>query len=240
MSIAPEKHRAAVANFMAGKVREFGYQLRLIVEQSDCSISFAIRNKNINGDLIIYAFSAFGNAIQSLKDALKTVGAEPLSWPDIYQLPYGDFICKSRNAMTHDGNPVINAWVDGKYFIANDINRFGSRGEAIQIERPDQDVRTICLAFALAFCSLLTSRLQPMIGGYRISGANLDLDEVQSAIENSHVIPAEVKDLFSKNRREISKNLVQAPSLDPIEKAIDELRTVISYCSLQLELARQP
>jgi hypothetical protein len=235
MPITPDNHRSAVANYLAGKIREFGYQLRVLVKTADHSAaSFLHGNENPDGAPLVYAFSALGNAMQSLKDALKTTGAEPLSWGQIAQIPHGEFMAKSRNAMTHDGNPVINAWVDGRYFVANDISRYGPKGEPIEIIRPQGDVRTICLTFANGFCSTLSDRLQPLIGNYQISGANFDVEEIEIAVCGSDLIPPDVKALFTANKEQFRKSIVDAPSFDPVVKAIDELKEIRKYCKLAL------
>ena len=233
--ITNEKHRAAVANYMAGKVREFGYQLRVVVEAADRSMALFRNGKPSSDDgHIIYGFSAFGNAMQSLKDALKTIDGEPLTWSQIGHLPHGDFMAKSRNAMTHDGNPVISGWVDGRYFVANNISRFGLNGEPIEIVRPLADVRTLCLTFASEFCGTLLGRLHPLIGQYQIGGAGFDAGEVEAAVLSSDFIPDEVKALFGARSEEIREAIAQAPPFDPVAKAIEELEKLRGYCDLEL------
>jgi hypothetical protein len=238
MPITQEEHRGAVANYLAGKVREFAFQLHVVVDASDSSLaSYRTGDPGPGDGPVIYGFSAFGNAMQSLKDALKTIGGEPITWSQVAQLSDGDFLAKSRNAMTHDGNPVINAWADGRYFVANDISRFGSNGEPIEIVRPQTDVRTLCLTFAAEFCAMLSARLRPLVGHYEIGGAGFDSGEVEAAIHTSDLIPAEVKALFAAKSEEIREAIAQAPPFDPVVKAIEELEKLSGYCSSALSAA---
>lgn len=235
MQITHEKHCGAVANYMAGKVREFGYQLRVVVDSADRSLtSFQRGDSNPADGPVVYGFSAFANAMQSLKDALKTIGGEPLTWTQIGQLAHGDFMAKSRNAMTHDGNPVINGWADGRYFVASDISRLGADGGPVEIVRPLDDVRTICLTFADEFCATLSNRLHGLIGQYQIGGAGFDADEIEATVLASDFIPEDVKALFAAKSGEFRRAIAQAPPFDPVANAIEELEKLRRYCRLEL------
>lgn len=231
-----EKHRAAVANYMAGKIREFGYQLRLIVEacnRSALEIANGQRHSELNDQEVAYGFSAFGNAMQSLKDGLKTVAGTPITWSQMGALAHGSFMYGARNAMTHDGNPVINAWIDGKYFVASNIDRFGIDNEPVEIKRPEVDVRTLCLTFAKEFSSLLAGRLEPLLGQIGIARAGVDPEDIE-AVAGWDRIPAEVRSLLAEKKEEILEVIANAPYSDPIEKAMKELDELQAYCDIEL------
>jgi hypothetical protein len=129
---------------------------------------------------------------------------------------------------------VINGWADGRYFVASDINRLGLNGEPVEILRPSEDVRTLCLRFAAAFCGTLIGRLDPLIGQYRIGGAGFDGGEVEAAVLGSDFVPDHVKALFATRSDEIREAIAQAPSFDPVAKAIEELEKLRGYCDLEL------
>lgn len=235
MESMDRKHRSAVANHFAGKVREFGNHLRVVVEACDHSLTTYMLNQPHPGDSgVVYGFSAFSNAMQALKDALKTIGGPSLSLAEIAQLPHGEFMTKARNAATHDGNPIVNAWVDGRFFIATDISRFGINNEPIEIARPTQDVRTLCLQFAEGYSAALRERLHPMRGQFQIGGAPFDSAEFESMINNADLIPEHVKQIVASQRDCIRAAFEGAPPFDPIKKAITELESIMAYSSQEL------
>lgn len=234
-NITDQKHRSAVANYLAGKTREFGYQLNVVVTAcDDAATTFRDSHRGTDGAIVAYGFSAFTNAMQSLKDAVATIGGPPLTWSDISMLPYGAFMSKARNAATHDGNPIVNAWVDGKFFVATNIDRLDMRGEPIEITRPEADIRTICLQFAAGFSALLRDRLTQLLGQFVIGGAPFDSAEFDAIISGSTLIPDHVKQMVSARMDEISDAIEKAPPFDPVEKAITELDLLAAYCDQTL------
>lgn len=238
--ITDQKHRSAVANFLAGKLREFGYQLDVIVKACDEAAELYEKSKlGSDGAVVVYGFSAFTNAMQSLKDAVTTIAPSPVTWAEIGALPHGTFVAKARNAATHDGNPIVNAWVDGRFFVANNIDRLDMRGEPIEIVRPEEDVRTICLRFALGFANLLRDRLTPLVGQFSIAGAPFDGAEFAEIIRGSPLIPEAVKRMVADKLGEITDAIENAPPIDPVEKAITELGQLASRCSERLNSTSQ-
>jgi hypothetical protein len=89
--ITEQKHRSAVTNYLVGKVREFAYQLRVVVVACDRGlVAFQDRQLGASDADVVYGFSAFANAMQALKE---TIGGPYLTWAQISQLPHG---CSSR------------------------------------------------------------------------------------------------------------------------------------------------
>ncbi|BBI63864.1 hypothetical protein HSBAA_51700 [Vreelandella sulfidaeris] len=43
---------------------------------------------------------------------------------------------------------IINAYTDGKYYIASNIERIDNKGKFISLEAPRQDILTLCLEFS--------------------------------------------------------------------------------------------
>lgn len=128
-----QKHLGAIANYVTGKVNEYQYQLRALVEECDATYEqFRTQGSGRQGTNIVYSFSALGNAMQSLKDSVNSLGDDMLTWAEIGKNPHGDFMYKARNAATHDGNPIVNAWVDGRFYVSNDISRFDMHGKPIR------------------------------------------------------------------------------------------------------------
>lgn len=227
------KHLGAIANYVTGKVNEYRYQLRELVEECDATYEqFRTQGSGRHGTKVVYSFSALGNAMQSLKDAVNSLGDNRLTWAEIGKNPHGDFMYKSRNAATHDGNPIVDAWVDGQFYVANDISRFDMRGKPIKIVRPVEDIRTVCLQFSEAYSAQLRSSLSNMLGKYTLKSI-VDFEDAEKFVMKSEVVPPFIKDMFLSKRNEIIDSLQNAPDFDPIQKAIDSLHSLEEYCSLQ-------
>ena len=144
MAFTKETHHEWVLNFFKSKVREWGFHLDWLTKCCDRSMSqFLHRQVQSDDDFshVVYAFSSFSNAIQTLKDAGSALFDEGLPWSDIDQLRHGKFIHLSRNAATHDGNPIISAWADGKFFVPNEIRRLNQKGQEVEILAPTVDAR---------------------------------------------------------------------------------------------------
>lgn len=229
-----EHHRRWVANHFGGKVKELHYHLAAIVAASDQSLRLFASGHEVpsaNSQAVVYGFSAFANVVQTLKDATKTVTNEQLPWSKIELLRHGSFMRDARNAATHDGNPVVSAWVDGRYFVPAKIARLGDRGQPIEIPVPAEDVRTLCLEFAGDFCQLLCVTLLGAESVAHLRGASFSMAELDEAIAESEVMPEFAKQLFASNRQEIATSLCDVKH-DPVAQAIGNLDEVIRYCEL--------
>lgn len=120
MRLTQDQHRLWVSSFFKSKVKEFDFFLRSVVECCDQSMDRFHKGQQGNEQTesrIVYTFSAFSNTVQSLKDSGSTFLKPKIVWSDIEGLRHGTFIWLSRNAATHDGNPVISGWADGRYFV---------------------------------------------------------------------------------------------------------------------------
>ena len=239
MQKVSQRHRLLVANHFGSKVRELRYHLEVIVVGCDQSLTLFANKQTVpieNNQAVIYGFSAFVNVVQSLKDALKTVSAKQLPWSQIVQLRHGAFIRDARNAATHDGNPVVSAWVDGRYFVPAKIVRLDHRGQVIEIPAPTKDIRTLCLEFAEDFCQLLRETLIGLESVEELKGALFNMAEREEAIVESNVMPEFVKEIFENSRQEIETNLREVKH-DPVDQAIGYLAELIKYCEMKRDQA---
>jgi hypothetical protein len=233
ISLTRNQHNRHVATFFKSKVGEFEFFLHSVIECCDLSMH-RFQNKQHSNEKtekrIIYAFSAFTNTVQTLKDAGSTFLKPKITWSDISKLRHGKFIWLSRNAATHDGNPVISAWVDGRYYVPNDIYRLDFDGRLIKIPAPSEDVIQFCLEFAQDFSDFLAAHLS---SSNTIEGTNLDIKEVQKFLHSS-VVPDFVRHLFSEHIVEIENALDQV-QMNPIADAVASLRAIVKYCEDRLD-----
>ncbi|RMQ31132.1 hypothetical protein ALP86_103165 [Pseudomonas amygdali pv. mori] len=226
------RHRRFVANYFAGKVKELHFQLAIVINGCDQSLKIFTRGDEIsrgNNRAVLYGFSAFTNVIQTLKDSVKTVTNEQLDWSKISLLRHGSFMHNVRNAATHDGNPVINGWADGRYFIATKIIRLDARNKIVEVPAPIEDVRAICLEFAKDFCHLLRETLLAAEIVDDLKESMFDIAAVEEAFANSTLIPDFARELLANTRDEL-KNSLKEIKYDPIADAIRELDVAIQYC----------
>jgi hypothetical protein len=229
MSLTEDQHRRWVSSFFRSKVKEFDFCLRSVVECCDQSMHRFRSGQQGNEQTenrIVYAFSAFSNTVQTLKDAGSTFLQPKVTWSNIEGLRHGRFIWLSRNAATHEGNPVISAWVDGRYFVPNDIHRFGPTGDLIKIPAPTVDAGQFCLEFAHDFSALLATRLNSL---GPLEGPKPDIAEIQQFLQ-SPMVPAFVRQLFDERKAEIGCALAQAKA-DPVGDAIDSLHSIMTFCA---------
>jgi len=232
MSLTQDQHRRWVSSYFKSKVKEFDFCLRSVVECCDQSMH-RFRNGQQSDEetenRIVYAFSAFSNTVQTLKDAGSIFLTPKITWSDIEVLRHGKFIWLSRNAATHDGNPVISALVDGRYFVPNDIHRFGLSGDLIKIPAPNVDAAKFCLEFAQDFSAFLATRLSSLSP---VEGTKPNIAEIQQ-FQHSPVVPAFVRELFDEQKAEIERALTQM-KMDPVGDTVASLLAIGTFCKARL------
>lgn len=231
-----ERHRRWVSHFISGKVKEMRYHLSLIVAACDHSLRLFSGGQEVpaeNSQAVVFGFSAFANTVQTLKDAAQIVTRERLAWSKLEQMRHGAFLRHARNAATHDGNPVISAWVDGRYFVPARIVRLDVSGRVVEVPAPKEDVRTVCLEFTRDFCGLLRETFTTATGLPALAGASFDMAAFEEAIAESSVVPEFAKQLFAGTRDEIARSLATSKN-DPVADAINELDEAVRFCEALL------
>lgn len=224
------KSKSWVANYFCSKVCEYQHYLEQVVGLCDSSLARFGRTLppvDNEGRLLTYAYGSLNNMVQTLKDGGAVFLPTAITWTDIKKLRHGEFFYLSRNAATHDGNPIIDAWVDGRYYVGNDIERFDGSGKFIKIHRPAEDVRTFTLEFSRDFYGFLADRLTLLGDDHQLTQPLIGPSEIEQIIA-SQLIPEEVKSLFSANLAEIKKKVGQIKA-DPVARALAQIRVGIDY-----------
>lgn len=236
MSITQDQQSKWNLNFFKFKIKEFDFYLREVVECCDQSMlrfKTAQQSTEQTENKIAFAFSAFTNTIQTLKDGGSSFLPSKTTWGDISGMRHGKFMSLSRKAATHDGNPIITAWADGHYFVPADIYRLGSRGELVKISAPTEDVRQLCLEFSRDFCDFMVHRIQALIP---TDGIGISIDELEQGFQ-SRVVPEFARQLFQDQKSEITKVLAKV-RFDPGEGALNTLLQVIEFCDERLATSK--
>lgn len=224
------KANSWVANYFNSKVCEYQHYLEQVVGHCDTSLVGFSQNPLPGFNdlrLLTYPFGSLSNIVQTLKDGGSVFLPTPITWADIKTLRHGEFFYLSRNASTHDGNPIINGWVDGKYYVAHDIERFDGNGKFIKIQRPVEDVRTFTLEFSLDLYGLLAARLTLLGDDHQLIQPLIGPSEIEQ-IMGSQMIPEDVKKLFS-GQLDVIKETAGQIKVDPVAKALEQIRKGVEY-----------
>lgn len=224
--------RVAVGNSLKGKVGELGFFLQNIadvsksIEQKHLQQDYPL---NIELDKLNYFFSAYLNAIQSLKDGFQTATGVNLSWSELSST-YGDFIFYCRNATTHDGCHLINAGQGTQNYITGPLRRIDGRGKVIEFDPYREDILTLC-------CNMTDEILTSLRGLLKTEGANIPVaDEsdfkkaTQSSLTNDF-IPNEIKELIKANLPSIEASFkgVKIDIVQQTDNAISSVAKIVAH-----------
>lgn len=187
--------RPHVAFFMRDKVAEMSFRLGELLDATSASRRGFVAGEPApegHGRQTRYALSAFLSLVQTLKDALERVTGAKVSWADLSGVRHMAFMQDARNASTHDGNPMLTLWADGRYYVAGSFEREGSFGKAVVVRAPMADMETVCREFALDFAAAIRTRIAPLVGDPALAGPIYGREFLRRAIEHP-AIPAFAK-----------------------------------------------
>jgi len=231
------RRRRLTASHLEGKIREFHFHLRAVVAGCDASsVEAAASGSKSYEDAVIFGFSALSNCVQALKDALHITLAAEFPWSNIHAARHGKFMHHVRNAMTHDGHPVISAWSNGLFYVPTNIVRLDHRNKLVEIEAPTTDIRSLCLEFSTDFCRDIRAVLEGIQSDTALHRPPMEPSEVIEAAMRSSLMPAYVKEALASDSNAFAEFLANEPH-DPVGKAISALDRVIFYCKEKLATA---
>ena len=167
MLTSAQTGKSQAAHFLAHKVQEFNFRLsELLSVTEESSRRFAAKTGDAPkaGRLVNFHFSALSTLVQTFKDLLPAMTGSRVSWNQLANVRHLEFLRDVRNAITHDGNPVINMWVDGRFYVGADFVRQDQRGHPVLIRAPQKDIHALVLEFAEDFCTYLRAVVIPLLG----------------------------------------------------------------------------
>lgn len=222
----------AVGNSLKGKIGELGFFLQHIADVSKTIEQKHLRQDyplNIELDKLNYFFSAYLNAIQSLKDGFQTAIGVNYSWSELSPT-YADFIFYCRNAATHDGYHLINAGQGTKSYIVGPLRRIDGRGKVIEFDPPREDILTLC-------CNLTNEILTSLRGLLKREGANIpvadeaDFRKANQASLASDFLPTEIKELIKANLPSIEASFkgVEIDIVQQTDDAISSVEQIVAH-----------
>lgn len=232
MSISVIGRRSHFSHFLNHKIGELKHRLAQVLEIcTESQQRFNTKQEPREGESreLNYRFAAFSSLVQTLKDILPVLADEAISWSSLKHVRHMEFIKQSRNAITHDGNPVINMWADGCYYIACDFVRLNQYNKPELVKAPIEDVATLCLEFTLDFTSEIGRVIKPLIGLPGLVSPLYGSEFFDQAILHP-AVPEFARELYRNATKQ------SAPSgPDPLNEACESLDSLIAFCNTQLE-----
>ncbi|MCQ8118976.1 hypothetical protein [Methylomonas rosea] len=219
--------KAQFAHFLKHKIGEYRFRLSEVLEVSDRSLNTfnsKLPQNNSDGRLLTYAFSAMTSQVQTIKDIVPVLLDREVPWSEYKNVRHMDFVAGARNAITHDGNPIIDLWVDGKYYVASPFLRIGARGETITVVPPTEDLATVSLEFTHDFSAKLLELVEGTANDPSILKPIYGREYFEEAMRHP-AIPEFARDLYAESdKTEHDKN-------DPsrLEILLSDLNGLISY-----------
>lgn len=230
-------HQMIVGSFVKNKLQEYEYFLKKILDICDLvnrNFLSGINPVNTGDEDINFTFNAFVNTFQSLKDSLGTATAHKIAWSRFSDIRHSDFIKECRNAITHDGMQIIDAYTDGKYYVASDIERIDNHGKFIAFAAPKEDILSLCLEFSVD----LMLEIEKIADEYGQSIPALSngskIKHIEKYLSNSF-IPEFVKILFQENRAVIVQQL-EAHEFDPVSDIKKQTASISELCNTRITM----
>lgn len=223
----PPSRRIQFAHFLNHTVSELHFRLVEILQTCEASqkdfTQGAPRVKD-QGPLINYQFSAFSSLVQTIKDVLPVITNMDVTWSSFSDIRHMQFMQAVRNAVTHDGNPVINGWIDGRFYVICDFVRLDRKGNPVQVVVPTEDIATVVIQFADDLCTCLSDMISYQRGDRSLRGALYGAEFFDEAI-NHPAVPEFAQRLYAESERAA----VETNESDPIEHALNKLDVLQIY-----------
>jgi hypothetical protein len=226
------QHQIMVSGFIKNKLQEFEYFLKKIIQISDLvhfNFLNGINPVNTSDEDENFTFNAFINTFQSLKDSLEIALDTKIPWSRFSSVRYADFLKDCRNAITHDGAQIINAYVDGKYYMAYNIERIDKWNKSVVLKAPNEDIKTICISFSLDLMKEIKIIL--IENGEKMPSSNPPrTEDIFKFLSDNPIVPEFVKAMIQQNSNEIFKAL-SAVKLNPLEEIDKQIDKIVEICN---------
>jgi hypothetical protein len=204
-----EIHKNLIGSFINNKLQEYKYYFIKIITLCNLvneNYKASINPVNTSNENINYLFNALANHFQTLKDSLQVATGQQISWSMLFDsIRHAQFVKDCRNAIAHDGMEVINAYIDGKYYIANDIKRF-DKNKLIHIAAPVEDILTLITEFTYDLMVKIEEIVKNSDAFFELY-PTLKVEDIL-AVAKSPVLPDFAKMEILKNIKNIESMLV--------------------------------
>ena len=185
-----------------------------------------------NGRLVNFRFAAFSSLLQTFKDVLPVVAGPEFIWPSMAGVRHIAFMQSIRNAITHDGNPVINGWIEGRFYVISDFIRIGQGGRPVSVTAPVQDIGTLALEFTVDFATAIQEHVEPLVGVPSLSEP-LYGEEFFGAAINHPAVPAFAKELVLAADLKTTSQAQQGP-VPVVQAELCHLKSDCGFWALRI------
>lgn len=227
--------RAQFAHFLEHKICEYHFLLSELITICDRSReNFNAKHEQLEGDgkLINYRFSALASQVQTLKDIVPVLVDKAVAWSDFADVRHMNFMHGARNAITHDGNHLVNLWTEGKYYVAVPFVRYDAlKKKMVSVTPPLVDIRTSTLEFTNDLMIKIHELIESVASEAEIALPVYGVEFFDSAIQHP-AIPQFVKDLYLSS----DKSPTNEQDLSRIARIKGKLNTLLAYCSVELSI----
>lgn len=226
--MATPTRRVQFTHFLLYKIRETRFRLSELLNFCQASRRlFAANQPEPEGGsrVVNFHFSAFSSLFQTIKDVLPVVSDQVVTWAGLSDIRHAQFMHAVRNAITHDGNPIINMWIEGKYYVACNFVRVDQHQKAVQVQAPAEDIETLATQFTLDLCSYLHAVVRPLAGNEALTGPLYGSEFFEAAIDHP-AVPEFARHLHV----EIDHSAVQLETNDLIGEVLSELDALANFC----------
>lgn len=124
---------------------------------------------------------------------------------------------------------IINAYTDGKYYIASNTERIDNKGKFISLEAPKQDILTLCLEFSTDLM-IQVEKIADEYGQSIPTQSNVDKMKYIARYMSSPIVPEFARTLFQQNREFIEQQLA-AHVFNPTADIKKQTASISSLCT---------
>lgn len=182
------------------------------------------------GRVLQYRFTSLIALAMTFRDVLTRALEGVIDWDTVVQdVEHAASVLSMRNAIVHDGYPMLSLYSDGRYYFGVSVRRQGQGKKMVDIEVPAHDVETFSLEYVRSLSKTLASYFRQLPEGEKLKGPQFDYDWFAGAIK--HPVVARFGATLPSREQYANLDMNNPP---PLDMAADILDSVASFCTIRL------
>lgn len=182
------------------------------------------------GKVLQYRFTSLIALAQTFKDVLERA-ITLFDWDALVKdVEHAARVQSMRNAIVHDGYPMLSLYADGRYYFGVSVRRRGQGKKMVDIEVPAHDVEMFSLEYVRSLSVKLSNYLRQLPEDTKLKGPQFDYDWFAGAIKHPAISRFGAT---LPSREEYAKLGMNNPP--PLDTAADILDSVASFCTARLD-----
>lgn len=138
-------HRQLAITYLPNLIKDHVFFLDKILYECSETLSAWKTNQSARSNSEINAyFSAYISSFQTIKDTSSLASNKEISWKCLLG-ELGNFIYSLRNAVTHNGMPMTNFWLDGQFFFPTSFFRLNQKKQLEEVICLPDEISSICI-----------------------------------------------------------------------------------------------